>query len=617
MSLNKFTTVEKGKEINLKIGCDVLECGTCIVDNILIPEGGEIKAQSVYVEGNLKVKTSEGDINYTTPNKGQNNFSLHTDGNGGTFWAPDDTGSGDLTYNGVIPVSLGQHVKLSSTDAKLVDESKIIEDATNLNISGLNITNSGLINGQNPIQIGTNTNDIVALKTKTQNISASTTFNNTIIGGKVLVNGNVDTVKLNNTNNVQPLEIVSENTTLELEGENGVNIRANGTSLITVNKPVQTNQTVFNNDELVTKQYVDSNISPPVDISELENKTQNISTLTQAGRTQYSGNQDFYMGNVVGGDVFSLISGSPGDLFGVRIMDISSQGINALTEMNTARILPDNNNMRDIGSSTLQYKDIYSQRYLQVKTNDIFSINSIQNGTRIDSAGNFAPSFLELSTGGLATVPNFSLSTFGNVSGKDITPSTSNLTLGNLNSRWTEAYTDYTFKRESPPPTTLGNFGITYVNTSGNLVYAHNNIQYPVAGKDVKTVTKFNASVDTVLYEDDFMKFDWFVSDLQPSFIIKTSPQGPGAFGDWVDCSIVFVGGNASSGGNGDGTDNLGLKCFFYGSQVRDTNFNHLNWGSTSKCTLCAETDLNYPSYRLELITGDVSSLGVAVIEKF
>jgi len=168
MSLNKFTNIERNKPLNLKIACETLECLNCVCDSMSFPSGGDLNAHDINVSNNLKVATSNGDINYSTPDKGQPNYSLHTDGAGNTFWSPDDTGSADLTYNGAIPVALGQHVKFSNTDTSTVNESKLIESPTDLNLQGLNLTNVGLINGDV-------LPDITDLNNKTQNINLSDT----------------------------------------------------------------------------------------------------------------------------------------------------------------------------------------------------------------------------------------------------------------------------------------------------------------------------------------------------------------------------------------------------------------------------------------------------------
>jgi hypothetical protein len=169
---------------------------------------------------------------------------------------------------------------------------------------------------------------------------------------------------------------------------------------------------------------------------------------------------------------------------------------------------------------------------------------------------------------------------------------------------------------EVSTPADKPNFGKLYMNNS-QLKYQFAGIEYPIAGNEVKVVKKFStADVSTVLYDDDFITIRYIQADLQPSFVLKTSPSGQGGFPTWVDTSIVFVAGGAGSSGNGDGTGTLGVKCFFYGSTTRDINYNHINYGSTSRCVLCAESDLNYPAYTLNLVTGDMAYLGVSVVER-
>ena len=98
---------------------------------------------------------------------------------------------------------------------------------------------------------------------------------------------------------------------------------------------------------------------------------------------------------------------------------------------------------------------------------------------------------------------------------------------------------------------------------------------------------------------------------------MEIAPFGPGAFGDWSDTSIAFIGGAVGTSENGDGTNALNTRCFFYGSVTRNIAFNHSNYGATSTCSLIAETDINYPSYTLKLITGNISASGVSVVERY
>jgi hypothetical protein len=174
MSLNKFTNVQIGKDLKLDIGCRSMECGSMIN-----PTGGEIIGHDILATNKLEYVTGDVEIvNLTTPNKGQNTWSLHTDGAGACYWSPDDTGSGDITYDGVQPAVVGQHLKTSSTDGTLANDSKLFEDATNLDVGALNITNVGLVDGEdvaalatqqstNTGNIGTNTTDIAARLKKT------------------------------------------------------------------------------------------------------------------------------------------------------------------------------------------------------------------------------------------------------------------------------------------------------------------------------------------------------------------------------------------------------------------------------------------------------------------
>lgn len=85
--------------------------------------------------------------NYSTPDIGLPNYSLHTDGAGATFWAPDDTGSGDIGYNGIAPTVAGQLSRFSGVDGLTVDQSAITDDGTNLNLNNQNITNVNLVDG--------------------------------------------------------------------------------------------------------------------------------------------------------------------------------------------------------------------------------------------------------------------------------------------------------------------------------------------------------------------------------------------------------------------------------------------------------------------------------------
>lgn len=102
-----------------------------------------ITADDLTVTGDLVAAGN----NYSTPDLGLPNYSLHTDGAGNTFWAPDDTGSGDVGYNGVAPTVAGQLSRFSGVDGLTIDQSAISDDGANLDLNNQNITNVNLVDG--------------------------------------------------------------------------------------------------------------------------------------------------------------------------------------------------------------------------------------------------------------------------------------------------------------------------------------------------------------------------------------------------------------------------------------------------------------------------------------
>jgi len=114
-----------------------------------------------------------------------------------------------------------------------------------------------------------------------------------------------------------------------------------------------------NSQDVSTKNYVDVATSG---ITELETKTQNISTTTSAGNTISTGNQKILLGAAIGGDTFSITGGAVGDTFFARIMDMDGTGVNTVVPLNTGVVRPDADNVRDIGTTALKYRDIYTDK---------------------------------------------------------------------------------------------------------------------------------------------------------------------------------------------------------------------------------------------------------------
>jgi hypothetical protein len=147
MSLNKFRDPQLGVNLGLEIGCKVLNCDEMNCGQISMPPGADIDAHNVNVAGELTVDglILIGGNDYATPDLGQPNYALHTDGAGSTFWAPDDTGSGEIVYSGVPPTIPGQLCVFDNTAGGLVKQSTILDDGATLDLNGHNMVNADVV----------------------------------------------------------------------------------------------------------------------------------------------------------------------------------------------------------------------------------------------------------------------------------------------------------------------------------------------------------------------------------------------------------------------------------------------------------------------------------------
>jgi hypothetical protein len=216
MSLNKFTDVQTGRDLQLNIGCRSMEC-----EVVVNPVGGLLSGHDILARNKLEYLTGDAKlVNLTTPDRGLNTYSLHTDGAGGCYWSPDDTGSGDITYAGVIPAVVGQHLKTSSVAGTSAVDSKLFEDATNLDMGALNITNVGLVDtvdvsalntqvGTNTTNIGTNSTDITARLKKD---------GSDLMGGTLQMNSNSITGVVNINGSAYPPAVAPDANKLSIDG---------------------------------------------------------------------------------------------------------------------------------------------------------------------------------------------------------------------------------------------------------------------------------------------------------------------------------------------------------------------------------------------------------------
>lgn len=219
--------------------------------------------ETVQTQGTLEIKTGDGNVlNYSTPDLGQDMYSLHTDGQGGVYWAPDQTGSSDIAYVGTNG-AVGKHLKMTDNTGQFVTDSSIVEDATKLDLGGLeldlqdkkatssyvpvdpvDLTNKQFVDDVKDAlqsQIDSNDVDILALQAEDVNLQNQITINRTDI----------------DSNDVE---------ILALQTQQALNITAIN-DLQTTDTNLQTQ--ITNNSNNIA--------SNDVDILALQNKTQNIS----------------------------------------------------------------------------------------------------------------------------------------------------------------------------------------------------------------------------------------------------------------------------------------------------------------------------------------------------
>lgn len=354
MSLNKFTDVQIGRDLKLDIGCENLNCVNCTCESMIIPNGGDLTAHDITVNNNLIVKTDDSkDLNYKTPDLGLSNYSLHTDGIGNVFWSPDDTGSPGLTYTGTPPVTLGQHIKFKTTDATQVEQSVLIESATDLDINELNIKNASRIETKSDnfnVFIGYEAGKIQTLKTNL----------NTLIGyqsGSLLDDTSIDNVAIGAYSLQNTVNGCTENTAI---GEFSL-------------KSINTGSTL------------------------------NTGIGNGAGATLTSGSENTF----IGGSCFGPVNGSRNNLFGkidnlgnsddsIIIGNVSNGGNSATQQCiigNTTNpitiIRSPADNTTDLGSVTHKFKDAYLS---SANISDIKTVNSIVGSGNNNDTLNFTTS---------------------------------------------------------------------------------------------------------------------------------------------------------------------------------------------------------------------------------
>ena len=105
-----------------------------------------IECKSLTTRDDLNVIcVNDDEVNLKMPNKGINGDVLQSDGVGGVFFGA-ATGSSGVAYQGINPVPIGTHYKISNTTGSEVLDSKLYETTNDLFLTNLNITGAGEYN---------------------------------------------------------------------------------------------------------------------------------------------------------------------------------------------------------------------------------------------------------------------------------------------------------------------------------------------------------------------------------------------------------------------------------------------------------------------------------------
>jgi len=301
-------------------------------------------------------------------------------------------------------------------------------------------------------------------------------------------------------------------------------------------------------------------------------------------------------------------------------------------------VRPTTNNWVDLGIDAFRFKDLYlsgrirNREYeiLESKTQNINGLTTPDNtkysgnhqfylgvgndtkrfGITLGNPGDFITQrvFDVTDRNIYAAVPLMS---------DDISPNSNNKNIGSTISTYKNVYQSYSGLRETTVPDNDLSIGKLYVNSSSkNLMYVHDNIEYPIAGAKREVTKRFDPTADVTLYQDENIQFEWLTADKQLSYVILTLPSGSGLYPDYVDVNISLISGAAHTATNAAGLNLLGTRGYFYGTTLPDPAWQHANYGAVSKAQLFAENDTDYPFYKIEVSTGDVDYLGIANIQR-
>ena len=108
--------------------CNSIKSNTVICDSIEIENNGDITTDNLIVNNNCTING----VNFNTLNPPSADKVLSTDGLGNTIWV-DNTESGAVKYNGVLPTSVNQLAVFNNVDGTEIKKTNITDDGIELN----------------------------------------------------------------------------------------------------------------------------------------------------------------------------------------------------------------------------------------------------------------------------------------------------------------------------------------------------------------------------------------------------------------------------------------------------------------------------------------------------
>ena len=234
------------------------------------------------------------------------------------------------------------------------------------------------------------------------------------------------------------------NNGVPISGGTGLNVNDdvnfNGYRITGLGNPID-------NQDAATKFYVDAAVSgiPPIDLSQLEQKTQNQTATPN--NTNFQGVLTVN-GQPIGssttldeaynnGDGSIQITSGPKPVL-IKSFDDNQAGFSITDTIG-------NKNASLFGSGLISCtnqivdQNIESNSYSQVSGDGTFSIQKITNGTRLFYQANFSPPFIQITTN--STIPDLEISQFGVAVNRNITPIQQNtLNIGASNNKFLDVW---------------------------------------------------------------------------------------------------------------------------------------------------------------------------------